>query len=420
MSTPPAKEPHYTKIGEWTSECGANGMETAVYQHLAKRLNHASGSRIVDPSRARLAADVGLKKPDDVDPYLRALEALGTVIIRAKKGMRTQYELPLYPPEGYDGPVNTFAADKWQKEDPEGYAAWRARRRALVEAAEAPYAAKRRARVAKSAARKRTGQTPDVPVVTGRSDDGDVPVATGTHRPVVTGNHHPVTTGTNQDDANDQTNMGDGRQATAGSEPPGDGGSAASAREIDQEDKPKPAVLRAVVEGMPDPLKQLLQEDWPRGLPGRVNELIESGLMAEHRTPSQLLERMARRWQMFGYEDALLSQSGAGIRRSIGVLEELLSPSKCWGNNIDCEDGIELYTGRECPRCLEAREDRFGAREDAPETAVQEQAEGPSAPVARRVVPEPRPEPEGTFTAEGMAAARAEIRSVLKDRPRRK
>ena len=170
MSTPPAKEPHYTKISEWVSECGANGMETAVYQHLAKRLNHASGSRIVDPSRARLAADVGLKKLDDVDPYLRALEALGAVVIHAQKGMRTKYELPLYPPEGYDGPVNTFAADKWQKEDPKGYAAWRAGRRALVEAAEAPYAAKRRARVAKSAAKRRAPRTPDVPVVTGRSD----------------------------------------------------------------------------------------------------------------------------------------------------------------------------------------------------------------------------------------------------------
>ena len=413
MSTPPAKEPHYTKIGEWVSECGANGMEAAVYQHLAKRLNHASGSRIVDPSRARLAADVGLKKLDDVDPYLRALEALGTVVIHAKKGMRTKYELPLWPPEGYDGPANTFAADKWQKEDPEGYAAWRTRRRALVEAAEAPYAAKRRARVAKSAARKRTAQAPDVPVTTGRFDGGDVPVTTGTHQPVVTGNHRPVATGTNQDDANDQTNMGDGRRPTPGSRGPSGGGFAASKEEIAAGDKAKPGELRAVVEGVPEPLKQLLQEDWPRELPGRVNELIEAGLVREHRTPGQLLERMARRWQAFGYEDALLSQSGEGIRRSIGVLEELLSPSKCDGNNIDCEDGIELHTGRECPRCEENRQDRQAAYETPKREPVPIQPR-PQAQPAARALPQPRADVDATITKEGAARAAQEAREGMR------
>lgn len=413
MSTPSAKEPHYTKIGEWISECGANGMETAVYQHLAKRLNHASGSRIVDPSRARLAADVGLKKPDDVDPYLRALEALGTVVIHAKKGMRTKYELPLWPPEGYDGPANTFAADKWQKDDPEGYAAWRARRRALVEAAEAPYAAKRRARVAKSTAKKRTAQTPDVPVTTGRFAEVDVPVATGTYQPAATGNHRPVTTGTNQDDVNDQTNLGDGRRPTPGSRDSGGGGFAASKEEIAAGDKAKPGELRAVVEGVPEPLKQLLQEDWPRELPGRVNELIEAGLIREHRTPGQLLERMARRWQAFGYEDALLSQSGEGIRRSIGVLEELLSPSKCDGNNIDCEDGIELHTGRECPRCEENRQDRQAAWAKT-ETVSAPVQQGPVAAAVRRPLPQPRADVDATITKEGAARAAQAAREGMR------
>ena len=414
MSTPPAKEPHYTKIGEWVSECGANGMETAVYQHLAKRLNHASGSRMVDPSRARLAADVGLKKPDDVDPYLRALDALGTIVIHAAKGLRTKYALPLWPPEGYDGPDNTFEADKWQKADPKGYAAWRARRRALVEAAEAPYAAKRRARVAKSTAKRRAPQSPKVPVATGRSGEDDVPVATGTHQPVVTGHHLPVATGTNQDDTNDQTNMGDGRRPTTGSRGLAKGGSAASDNTSSTLEKPKPAELRTVVEGVPEPLKQLLQEDWPRELPGRVNDLIGAGLTQEHRTPAQLLERMARRWQVFGYEDALLSQTGEGIRRSIGVLEELLSPSKCAGNNIDCEDGIELHTGRECPRCEEARQDRMSVRQQAPkETAERPAVVRPAVHAVRQPIPEPRPQAEEAITPEGRARAAAEARAAV-------
>ncbi|MGW1870941.1 hypothetical protein ACWCPS_36050 [Streptomyces mauvecolor] len=204
MSVASGNEPHYTKIPEWVSECGANGMESAVYQHLAKRLKHTSKSRMVDPSRARLASDIGLKKPDDVDPYLRSLEALGAIVIHAKKGMRTSYELPLWPPEGWTGPLNTHAADRWQKTDPAGYAAWRAEQRAKVDAAEAPYAVKRRARVSKSMARKRTAAEPEVPVATGRSEGSDVPVTAGRYQPVVTGNHRPVATGTNQNDPNEE------------------------------------------------------------------------------------------------------------------------------------------------------------------------------------------------------------------------
>lgn len=399
MSTPPVREPHYSKIAEWVTECGANGMETAVHQHLAKRLNHVSGSRLVDPSRARLAADVGLKKADDVDPYLRALEALSVIVIHAKKGLRTKYELLLWPPDGYDGPANTHAADKWQRDDPKGYAAWRTGRRALVDAAEAPYAAKRRARVAKSTQRKRTPKDPDVPVVTGRYPQADVPVTTGTHLPVVTGTHRPVATGTNQDDTNDQTNMGDGRRPTTGSSSPGEGGSAASDKTNPPSQKPKTADMRAVVEGIPEPLKNLLEKDWPRGLPNSVNELIEKGLVRHQRTAGQLVDRMARRWWRFGYEDALLSWDGKGIASATGVLEELLSASKCSGNNLYCEDGIEIHSGATCPRCEEAAEDRSRAFRE--EQTPEPQHDRPdTAPPPVHTLPLPRveiPEDDRTY-----------------------
>jgi hypothetical protein len=219
------------------------------------------------------------------------------------------------------------------------------------------------------------------------------------------------------DPANDIS--GDGRRPTTGSRGLAEGGFAASDNTSSTIEKPKPAELRTVVEGVPEPLKQLLQEDWPRELPGRVNDLIGAGLTQEHRTPAQLLERMARRWQAFGYEDALLSQTGEGIRRSIGVLEELLSPSKCEGNNIDCEDGIELHTGRECPRCEEAHQDRMGARQQpAKETTERPAVAQPAVRAARRPLPPQREEQEGTFTDEGMAQARAEMRNALRNRPR--
>lgn len=210
-----------------------------------------------------------------------------------------------------------------------------------------------------------------------------------------------------------EDDRGDGRRPTTSRSGPRGGGSAASDKTSSSDEKPKPAELRTVVEGVPEPLKQLLQEDWPRELPGRVNEFIGAGLTKEHRTPAQLLERMARRWQVFGYEDALLSQTGEGIRRSIGVLEELLSPSKCEGNNIDCEDGIELYTGRTCPRCEEARQDRFEVKETAAAPSSPPVASQLAARTVPRTIPEPRQEPDETITPEGRARAAEEARKAV-------
>lgn len=210
---------------------------------------------------------------------------------------------------------------------------------------------------------------------------------------------------------------GDGRSPSTGSTGLVGGGYAASDSESNTTIKAKPGELRTVVEGIPDPLKKLLEQDWPRGLPSSVNQLIEAGLTREHRTPAQLLERMDRRWQHFGYEDALLSQSGEGIRRGLGVLEELLSPSKCWGNNIDCEDGTELHTGRECPRCAEAREDRINARaESIPDQAPAARQDRPPEP-ARQAVPQPRVDAEPvTMTFEGRQSAAAAARDAVRAR----
>ncbi|MFI2620360.1 hypothetical protein [Streptomyces sp. NPDC018584] len=105
----------------------------------------------------------------------------------------------------------------------------------------------------------------------------------------------------------------------------------------------------------------------------------------------QISERIARRWRVFGYENALLSSEGAGLRTGLGVLEELLSPSKCWGNNADCEDGADIRDGGLCPRCEEHRQDqRTPAAADLgtpghPEVAEPEETYTPPA-----YVPHPR------------------------------
>jgi hypothetical protein len=355
------REPHYTKVPEWVTESGVVGMELAVYHHLAKRLHHTSASRTVDPSRVRLATDVGLKKADDVDPYLRGLAALGVIVVHGKKGVRTTYELPLFPPDGWDGPSNTHVADKWQSSDPKGYSEWKARQRAKVAAAEAPFAAKRKARVAKSKAKKALAE-PDRPVPTGRSTDFDVPVGTGTHQPVGTGRDLPVGTGTNQTTQDDQTNVGDGRRPSTSGDGLGEGGRAASGKTKPARGRADAAAMRAVAGAIPAPLAALLEQDWPTGLPGSVNEAVCKALFDEQRTVQEVVERVGRRWTLWSYEDAAVAQSGDGIARPLGVLLTLLGPSACWGNNIRCEDGVDLDSGSDCPRCAEAREDKAAER----------------------------------------------------------
>jgi hypothetical protein len=423
-----AKEPHYTKVPEWVTESGVVGMELAVYHHLAKRLHHTSASRTVDPSRVRLATDVGLKKADDVDPYLRGLAALGVIVIHGKKGVRTTYELPLFPPEGWDGPSNTHVADKWQSSDPKGYSEWKARQRAKVAAAEAPFAAKRKARVAKSKAKKALAD-PDRPVATGRSADFDVPVGTDTHQPVGTGRHLPVGTGTNQTTHDDQTNVGDGRRPSTSGDGPREGGRAASGKtapagkefrgdyESQQgglrdpqpspmnlpdesagdgrrpptgsrcETRPPTAALRTVIQRIPGVLAAQLQSEFPRGLPASVNEAVGLALTGEQRTVEQVVARLERRWMDWAYENDAVAESGSGLARPLGVLLTLLGPSACWGNNARCEDGTDIDTGVACPRCEEARADKAAARrgESVPPT------DGYSVPFQRPADSEPSP-----------------------------
>jgi hypothetical protein len=374
-----ASEPYYTKIPEWASERGASGMALAAYQHLAKRLNRERGDRIVDPSRARLAADLGLKKADDVDPYLRELAVLGMAKPIAEKGKRTKFFLPEWPPEGYDGPMSMVEADRWQRKDSAGYEAWRAAQRALVEEAEAPYKAKSRARVARSAAKRRPAGQADVPVATGRSEREDVPVTTGTYLPVVTGMDLPVATGPNQTMTNEGTSGGGGRRPPPVVGGPADGGFAAPAEQRDHVAEPMPwREIGQVLSAIPAPLVTLLEQQFPVGLPPEASKAI-ARLLAEPRTVAEAQERISRRW--LRYENDALSLSGRGIDSPIAVLYELLAPSYCEGNNVRCEDGFDLDRQDDCRLCVE---------EKAAYRAGQEPTtEAPTAPV-----PEPRPLPK--------------------------
>ncbi|TQE33188.1 winged helix-turn-helix domain-containing protein [Streptomyces ipomoeae] len=151
---------------------------------------------------------------------------------------------------------------------------------------------------------------------------------------------------------------GDGRRPSTGGDGRAMGGEAASGKASPPRVNVPAAALRAVTSAIPKPLASLLEQDWSTGLPADVNQAVAAALGDEQRTVEELVERMERRWSQWAYEDAAVAQSGDGIARPLGVLLTLLGPSACWGNNIRCEDGIDLDTGAECPRCVEAREDK--------------------------------------------------------------
>jgi hypothetical protein len=360
------EKPRYTSVTEWVSESGAVAIELGLYQHLAKRLNHTRNDRLVEPSRARLAEEMGFQQAKEVDPYLRALVALRVVEPVIRPGKATQYRLPLWPPAGWQGPRDMAEADRWKAKEPDRWRAWRAQQRAAVEAAQAPAKQKARSRSARHAAKKAEAH-PDLSVTTDGLPTPDLSVATDTHLSVTTDRYPSVTTDTNQTkEPNEGTTP-----LTAVGQPPVVGGRSGGgcAASDDSQPAPKTAArdLRSVVVAIPALLASLLERDFPRGLPAEVNDWISRGLLEEQRTPEQLADRMARRWVAFGYEADALEAGGRGIDKPKGVLEQLLSPSKCWGNNLDCEDGTNRWTDEECPRCAEARAEKAAERaQDAP------------------------------------------------------
>lgn len=155
---------------------------------------------------------------------------------------------------------------------------------------------------------------------------------------------------------------GDGRRPSTGSGGAGARGGAASSRRRSGK-KVSAADLRRVVEGIPAPLAVRLAGEFPQGLPAAVlEEAVAEALLGEQRTVEELVDRVARRWLLWSYEDDAVAESGRGLDRPVGVLLTLLGPSACWGNHARCEDGADLDTGLACPRCEEARQDKAAER----------------------------------------------------------
>jgi len=100
----------FTMMPHWVALAEISDTAFRLYNALLMHLNRASGARTVWPSKDSLAALVGMKKAQSVDPHLNQLYAIGAVVVkhqRTSAGMkkRNVYILRLNPPAGNKTPT---------------------------------------------------------------------------------------------------------------------------------------------------------------------------------------------------------------------------------------------------------------------------------------------------------------------------
>ena len=113
------------------------------------------------------------------------------------------------------------------------------------------------------------------------------------------------------------------------------------------------AAVRAVEAVIPPVLLALLPY---QQFPKRNRPAVLAAL--ESRTVDQLAERVARRWEAYGYEPAL--HDGKMTNPVGAALELIVAPRYC--PDLSCEDGVMVDTGADCATCLQRRERRRAAR----------------------------------------------------------
>lgn len=82
-----------------------------LYELLVMHINVSRGDNEVRATKAALAEMMGFKKPDSLDPYLKALYDSGLAMVtknRTADGLRDKntYTVRLRPPRGYTGPLS--------------------------------------------------------------------------------------------------------------------------------------------------------------------------------------------------------------------------------------------------------------------------------------------------------------------------
>ncbi|MFE2911420.1 helix-turn-helix domain-containing protein [Kitasatospora indigofera] len=111
-----------------------------------------------------------------------------------------------------------------------------------------------------------------------------------------------------------------------------------------------PSDVLRIIAAYPQPLREAMKEtahtDSPKTLVTAVTRALES------RTVDQLLDRVARRWWMHGYEKKF---EAGELMRPVGVAVAMMKHGSC--PDPDCEDGRLPATGEWCQLCIERGHD---------------------------------------------------------------
>ncbi len=138
----------------------------------------------------------------------------------------------------------------------------------------------------------------------------------------------------------------DGRRPSTGSSSRSSSGFAAPADEFE---KVSAADIRAVVAGLPEPVRMALGRAG-RHTPLNITNVIRTEILRGI-PPQRLIERAGDRWHIRGYIDAYRDGK---IQRPIGVADALLR-NDC--TSPRCDDGTDIDTRQPCRTCERARED---------------------------------------------------------------
>ncbi|MFI1801973.1 hypothetical protein ACH427_32225 [Streptomyces sp. NPDC020379] len=177
------------------------------------------------------------------------------------------------------------------------------------------------------------------------------------------------------------------------------GGSAATGKTSSAETVTAEVVM--VAAALPPELTTALERAARTSLPRTVVRAIEAGL--RDRTPTQLAERITRRWDAHGYANAALSADGPGLRRPVGVAVALVRPGEC--PDPSCEDGAVIDSGEACRVCEQRRLDRAGHRPGGLPGEARRSASGGVAGWWECAAPECRAPGKGVRPAGGLCPA---------------
>lgn len=374
----------FTMVPEWVTFSAISDRAHRIYSVLAAHLRRDTDSRVTGViTQADLAALVGIKSnPERVRPYIAELEELAAVRViedwdAVRKIPITRYVVRFNPPPGFTGHRRV---QDWQEERRSARAVriaerWEKEARRKAKAAGQPVTRKNEGHDTGNSeghqTRKNAGPSTDEPHPYETSSDDTAPSARSAAdvRRTTTGSSaREADSGCAATDkplpAPDDVEEPAGGDVPSPQEPgevdgvvaaPRPAGGKAGARK--HKPSPFPPHVRQQIYAtealLPPPMRAALAELLPHGhLPNTTRKVIAQAL--ETRTPAELGERAARRWNSYGYER---DHYDGELRSPIGVVEELLRPTP-YCPAPDCEDGVDRHTDQQCTPCATRIEQR--------------------------------------------------------------